>query len=165
LAIDEAQVAEDARFDGVFVLRTNTTLDPLQAMRRYHELQGVEQLFRSAKSLLATRPIFHKCDATIRGHVFCSFLALMLKRRSSPIAAPPETSSPSGTTCGGTWIVLQEVEVEQDGKHFILRTPRPPAAPASCSRRLASPCRPTSATPISRPPIPSPNPPYCSANT
>ncbi len=79
-AIDEARVAEDARFDGIFVLRTNTTLDPLQAMLRYRELQGVEQLFRSAKSLLATRPIFHKCDATIRGHVFCSFLALVLQK-------------------------------------------------------------------------------------
>lgn len=79
-AIDEARVAEDARFDGIFVLRTNTTLDPLQAMLRYRELQGVEQLFRSAKSLLATRPIFHKRDATIGGHVFCSFLALVLQK-------------------------------------------------------------------------------------
>jgi hypothetical protein len=79
-AIDEARVAEDARFDGIFVLRTNTTLDPLQAMLRYRELEGVEQLFRSAKSLLATRPIFHQRDATIRGHVFCSFLALVLQK-------------------------------------------------------------------------------------
>jgi hypothetical protein len=38
----------------------------------------VEQSFRSVKSVLETRPIYHKCDATIRGHVFCSFLALML---------------------------------------------------------------------------------------
>jgi Transposase DDE domain len=33
-AIDDKRVAEDARFDGIFVLRTNTTLDPLQAMLR-----------------------------------------------------------------------------------------------------------------------------------
>ena len=39
----------------------------------------VEQLFRTAKSLLDTRPIFHKTDATICGHVFCSFLALVLR--------------------------------------------------------------------------------------
>ena len=38
----------------------------------------VEQFFRAAKSVLDTRPIFHKWDATIRGHVFCSFLALVL---------------------------------------------------------------------------------------
>jgi hypothetical protein len=38
----------------------------------------VEQSFRSVKSILQTRPIWHKCDETIRGHVFCSFLALIL---------------------------------------------------------------------------------------
>jgi hypothetical protein len=38
----------------------------------------VEQLFRASKSLLDTRPIFHQCDDTIRGHVFVSFLALVL---------------------------------------------------------------------------------------
>ena len=43
------------------------------------KLWMVEQLFRTAKSLLDTRPIFHKTDATICGHVFCSFLALVLR--------------------------------------------------------------------------------------
>jgi transposase len=38
----------------------------------------VEQLFRSMKSIIETRPIYHKSDETIRGHVFCSFLALVL---------------------------------------------------------------------------------------
>ena len=121
-AIDEARVAEDARFDGIFVLRTNTTLDPLQAMLRYRELQGVEQLFRSAKSLLATRPIFHKCDATIRGHVFCSFLALVLRKelqdRLAAAGLVPEWAEVLRDLDR-----LQEVEVAQDGKRFILRTP------------------------------------------
>ncbi len=40
-----------------------------------------QDIFRSMKSLLDTRPIFHKCDETIRGHVFCSFLALLLRRQ------------------------------------------------------------------------------------
>jgi hypothetical protein len=121
-AIDEARIAEDARFDGIFVLRTNTTLDPLQAMLRYRELQGVEQLFRSAKSLLATRPIFHQRDATIRGHVFCSFLALVLQKELRDRLAA------AGLEFEWAEILrdldrLQEVEVEQDGKRFILRTP------------------------------------------
>jgi hypothetical protein len=120
--IDEARIAEDARFDGIFVLRTNTTLDPLQAMLRYRELQGVEQLFRRAKSLLATRPIFHKRDATIRGHVFCSFLALVLQKELRDRLAA------AGLDFEWAELLrdldrLQEVEVEQDGKRFILRTP------------------------------------------
>ena len=121
-AIDEERVAEDARFDGIFVLRTNTTLDPLQAMLRYRELQGVELLFRSAKSLLATRPIFHKCDATIRGHVFCSFLALVLRKelqdRLAAAGLVPEWAEVLRDLDR-----LQEVEVQQDDKRFVLRTP------------------------------------------
>ena len=39
--IDEARVATDARFDGIFVLRTSTSLHPLQAMQCYRDLQGV----------------------------------------------------------------------------------------------------------------------------
>jgi hypothetical protein len=77
--IDRGKVAEDARFDGVFVLRTNTDLNPLAAMLRYKQLWTVERIFRTDKHLFATRPIFHKLDETIRGHVFCSFLALVLK--------------------------------------------------------------------------------------
>ena len=30
----------------------------------------VEKVFRTSKALLDTQPIFHKCDETIRGHVF-----------------------------------------------------------------------------------------------
>ena len=45
---------------------------------KYKQLWMVEDVFRSMKSLLDTRPIYHKRDETIRGHVFCSFLALLL---------------------------------------------------------------------------------------
>jgi hypothetical protein len=63
------------------VLRTNTTLSPLAAMLRYRELLKVENIFRTTKSILDTRPIYHQQDAAIRGHVFCSFLALVLRKR------------------------------------------------------------------------------------
>ena len=78
--LDEARVAEDPQFDGIYVLRTNTRLTPLQAVLRYRELIKIERLFRDAKTLRETRPIFHQTDATIRGHVFCSFLALILAK-------------------------------------------------------------------------------------
>jgi hypothetical protein len=35
---------------------------------------------RTAKHLFSTRPIFHKLDETVRGHVFCSFLALVQRQ-------------------------------------------------------------------------------------
>ena len=45
---------------------------------QYKQLWRVEQIFRNSKTLLKTRPVFHKYDETIRGHAFCSFLALVL---------------------------------------------------------------------------------------
>jgi len=77
-AIDEDAIRAEARTDGKWVLRTDTDLGAVEVALKYKELWQVERLFRSVKSLLATRPIFHKCDETIRGHVFCSFLALVL---------------------------------------------------------------------------------------
>jgi transposase len=79
LRIDEDKVHEEARYDGKWVLRTNTELSAAEVALAYKQLWQVEAIFRASKSLLETRPIFHKCDATIRGHVFCSFLALILR--------------------------------------------------------------------------------------
>ena len=79
-AIDEAKITEDARYDGKWVLRTNTGLAMDVAALAYKHLWMVEAIFRSMKSLLETRPIYHQKDATIRGHVFCSFLALLVRQ-------------------------------------------------------------------------------------
>jgi hypothetical protein len=138
-AIDRAKAAEDARFDGIFALRTNTDLNPLAAMLRYKQLWTVERTFRTAKHLLATRPIFHKLDETIRGHVFCSFLALVLKAElDARIAALGHT---------GSWPAiiadldaLTETEIEQDGRRFLLRsTPRHAASLALRAAGVALP--------------------------
>ena len=120
-AVDEVRVAEDARFDGLYVLRTNTQLTPLQVMLRYRDLLRVEQLFRQAKAVLATRPIYHSSDMAIRSHVFCSFLALLLVKELEDrlhrhnIAAEWDDILRDLDR-------LQEIELEQDGKRFLLRT-------------------------------------------
>src|SRR5271167_4362166 len=78
--IDKAKLKEEARYDGKWVLRTNTELATAEVALQYKKLWMVEQWFRSCKSLLETRPIYHKRDETIRGHMFCSFLALILRQ-------------------------------------------------------------------------------------
>jgi transposase len=80
IAIDEAKIEEEARYDGKWVLRTNTDLPADMVALKYKELWQVEQAFRDMKSVLETRPVFHQTDETIRGHVFCSFLALVLRK-------------------------------------------------------------------------------------
>jgi hypothetical protein len=121
-SIDEARVAEDARYDGLYILRTNTRLQPLNVMRRYRDLLVVEQLFRTEKALLATRPIYHQTDAAIRGHVFCSFLAVVLRKELEERLSSAKLR-PEWRALLADLDRLQEIEVEQDGKHFILRTP------------------------------------------
>ena len=78
--IDEKKVIQDARYDGKWVLTTDTDMPMAQAALKYKQLLMVERIFRDMKSVLETRPIFHRCDETIRGHVFCSFLALVLRK-------------------------------------------------------------------------------------
>jgi hypothetical protein len=81
--IDEERVRADALLDGKFVLRTNADpaeFDAGDVAYIFKELWQVESIFRSVKSLLQTRPVHHQQDANIRGHVFCSFLALVLIR-------------------------------------------------------------------------------------
>jgi len=121
-AIDEERVAEDARFDGLYVLRTNTKLTPLQVMLRYRELLRVEQLFRQAKAVLATRPIYHSSDMAIRGHVFCSFLALLLVKELEDRLRRHGVATEWGDILRDL-DRLQEIRLEQDGKRFLLRTP------------------------------------------
>jgi transposase len=79
-AMDEDKIEAEARYDGKWVLTTNTDLPPREVALKYKPLWMVEAVFRSMKSLLDTRPVFHQCDETIRGHVFCSFLALLLRK-------------------------------------------------------------------------------------
>ena len=121
-AIDEVRVAEDARFDGLYVLRTNSKITPLQVMLRYRDLLRVEQLLRQAKAVLATRPIYHSSDMAIRGHVFCSFLALLLAKELEDRLHRHGVAAEWGDILRDL-DRLQEIELEQDSKRFLLRTP------------------------------------------
>jgi len=80
ITIDQKKVDADLKFDGKWVLKTNTNLSAEEVALKYKELWQVEQVFRDVKSILETRPVFHHRDETIRGHVFCSFLALELRK-------------------------------------------------------------------------------------
>ncbi|MGY3333677.1 hypothetical protein ACVILI_006754 [Mesorhizobium sp. USDA 4775] len=106
--IDVGKLAEEARYDGITVVRTNAKVTPLQAVLRYRDLLEVESLFRAAKATFNTRPIFHQSDAAIRGHVFCSFPGARAQQGTAPplpgqrpdarmAAAPTRSRSPPGS--------------------------------------------------------------------
>jgi hypothetical protein len=120
-AVDEAKLAAEARYDGTWVLQTSTQLPAAEVALQFKRLWTVEHWFRACKSLLETRPIYHRCDETIRGHVFCSFLALLLRHELQTRLAV-RGQVPEWADLIDDLERLQYVDVEQDGKRFRLRT-------------------------------------------
>ena len=81
----------------------------------------MEHIFRDMKSILETRPIYHKLDETIRGHVFCSFLALVLRKELL------RRLEEAGHDFEWSDIVqdlesLQETVIEENGKRLAIRS-------------------------------------------
>src|SRR4030042_368179 len=121
IRIDESKVREEERYDGKWVLTTNLDMPADKIALKYKELWRVEHVFRDVKSILETRPIYHKVDETIRGHVFCSFLALVLRKElDMRMEATGEIVE---------WLQvkqdlkrLHEVVIEQSGRKIALRT-------------------------------------------
>jgi transposase len=121
VSINQQKISDEARFDGKWVLKTNTNMTPEQVALKYKELWQVEHVFRDMKSILDTRPIFHKRDETIRGHVFCSFLALVLRKELD------RRLEKAGH--GFEWAdikqdlkALQEITIEDNGKTLAVRS-------------------------------------------
>lgn len=121
ITIDQDKVEADSRFDGKWVLTTNTTLSAEQVALKYKELWQVEQVFRDIKSILETRPVFHQRDETIRGHVFCSFLALVLKKE---LDRRLHTAGHSfeWADIKQDLKALQDTTIEDDGKRLAIRS-------------------------------------------
>ena len=123
-AVDEDKIEEEARYDGKWVLTTNIDLPTSEVALKYKQLWMVEAVFRSMKSLLDTRPIFHKCDETIRGHVFCSFLALLLRKELEDRLARREWKLEWADVIRDL-DNLTEMKVGINGKSFVFRGQTP----------------------------------------
>jgi hypothetical protein len=119
--IDAGKLAEEARFDGIFVLRTNAKITPLQAVLRYRDLLKVENLFLRTKAVMRTRPIFHSSDAAIRGHVFCSFLALTMQKYLEDLSRRAGVI-PEWKTLLRDLDRLQQVRIRHRDNDWLVRT-------------------------------------------
>jgi len=119
--IDMDKVKYESRFDGKWVLTTNTDLPTEKIALKYKELWQVERVFRDVKTMLHTRPVYHQKDENIRGHVFCSFLALVLRkeleRRLNAAGHVYEWSDIKQDLKA-----LQQVTIEEDGKRLAIRS-------------------------------------------
>jgi hypothetical protein len=139
--IDPGKLAQEARFDGIFVLRTNAKITPLQAVLRYRDLLQVENLFLRTKAVMRTRPIFHSSDAAIRGHVFCSFLALVMQKCLDDLSREAGIM-PEWKTLLRDLDRLQHVRIRHRGNDWLVRTDvSKPIADLFCHAHIALPPR------------------------
>jgi hypothetical protein len=93
----------------------------------YRQLWRVEAIFRTTKAILETRSIYHQSDTAIAGHLFCSFLALLLRKELD------EGLTGAGLAAEWADIVrdldrVEQVTVEQGVKRFVLRPQAPGCA-------------------------------------
>jgi len=119
--IDEKQVKAEERYDGIWVLRTNSVYNSETVAHVYKALWTVEDIIRTSKSILETRPIYHKRDVTIRGHVFCSFLALVLKQELESRMEQLDLQWEWKEVIRGL-DALQQVEANFQGRRFLFRS-------------------------------------------
>ena len=103
----------------MFSVRYNYNVETVAHV--YKALWRVEDIFRTTKSILETRPIYHKRDETIRGHVFCSFLALILKQELESRMKRSDLQWEWKEAIRGL-DALQQVEANFQGRRFLFRS-------------------------------------------
>ncbi|MDA8095820.1 MAG: IS1634 family transposase [Betaproteobacteria bacterium] len=81
LKIDMAKVRSEERFDGKFVVQGNDDSLTVEDMALgYKQLQRVEECWRTMKSGLNMRPVFHWAPHRIHAHIAITVLSLLLER-------------------------------------------------------------------------------------
>lgn len=94
-SMDEQKIKRSEQFDGFMTIATNNRqLSNPQILQAYKQLYKIEHSFRSFKTFLETRPMFHWTETRILGHLalcYISFtllnhLQLQLKKMSTPLS-------------------------------------------------------------------------------
>jgi hypothetical protein len=96
LRIDAAAIKTEQKLDGKYLLRTtDPTMSTQDIALGYKQLYEVERGWRSMKTELDLRPVYHRLEERIRAHVILCWLALLLVRVTE-------------TTTSATWHQLRE---------------------------------------------------------
>ncbi len=78
--VDHNKLQEAELRDGHYLLRSNlTSADPAVLWTRYVQLTQIESAFRSLKSELGIRPIYHHLEHRVDAHILIAFLAYCLQ--------------------------------------------------------------------------------------
>ncbi|QZT34505.1 IS1634 family transposase [Caldalkalibacillus thermarum TA2.A1] len=81
LRLNKQAIRDAEKYDGKYLIRTSDdTLSPEDVALGYKQLVDVEDAFRTLKSTLELRPMYHRLEDRIRAHILLSWLALLLVR-------------------------------------------------------------------------------------
>lgn len=119
--INQNKIASEARFDGMFVLLTNSGLPTSEVATSYKNLWQVERAFSDLKSVLEVRPVFHRNRRRITGHIFCNFLALYLKIALQKALEAKGLKLPWDEVLGDLQ-AIKAVKLSLNGSSYLLRT-------------------------------------------
>ena len=78
--LDEAAIADEARYDGFYAVCTNLDDDPVDIAKINHDRWEIEESFRIMKSEFEARPVYLQRDDRIEAHFLTCFIALMIYR-------------------------------------------------------------------------------------
>jgi transposase len=135
--LDKVRLKQAERRDGYYLMRSNLTAeDPEVLWKLYVQLTQIESVFRSLKSELGIRPIYHQKEHRIDAHIFIAFLAyclqVTLKNRLmayAPGLTPTAVLEKLGTiqlidvcipTCDGRWLILPRYTQPDDDLKLLL---------------------------------------------
>jgi transposase len=77
----QEEITKEAALDGLFIIRTNSQDLSKEALALgYKTLWEVENAFREVKDFIKVRPIYHRNDGRVKGHIFICFLAYLLEK-------------------------------------------------------------------------------------
>ncbi len=78
--INEKKIADMKKLAGRFMIVSNTDLSITDMVKRYKDLWRIERSFRTIKSFLEIRPVYHRKEERIEAHVFVCVLSLLISR-------------------------------------------------------------------------------------
>jgi len=128
IGIDERAVEREAKYDGKWILKTNTAMPAEEVAMAYKSLWQVERAFREMKSSLEVRPVYHWSESRVRGHIMVCFLALVLESGLLRALNEGRRETAGGENVAGMKDLmadlkrLQALKVQLDGTQYLLRT-------------------------------------------
>lgn len=120
--LNEEKLAEDERYDGFLAIATNNEdLQITEVLEQYKQLYKIEHSFRTFKSHLETRPMFHWNDKRIEGHICLCYIAYTLLNNTL-LKLNQKNNDFSEHSLRETLDKMQLSLIEQDGKEYFLRS-------------------------------------------